>query len=315
MRADRLLSILLSLQTEGIMSAKTLAEKLEVSERTIYRDVDALSFSGVPIYAIRGSHGGFALDRHYQFDVAGLTLPEIKQLLIGQSPGPLTDLGIESKQTIIDKLIMNLPHSYRNEAHQFSKRIYLDPSNWFGDHDEVPSLVSIKKAIEENRWIHINYQKRKGEIISREIAPYGLVAKMDSWYLIAKRREQMRVYRVSRIHAVQFTDQVFLFPENFNIGYFWTKWCHEFEMSRPSYWAVLSVDRSVLHDRSINGGWTYKEEAQDDEEGRKVIRIQFETYEQALRDILSLGSKVKVIEPASLLEAVRKTIKTLVGMY
>lgn len=128
MRADRLLSIILSLQIRGRASAKTFAEKLEVSERTIYRDIEALSFSGFPIYAVRGSQGGFVLDENFHTDITGMTFLEIKELIIRRLPGPLTDLGMGSKfDQIINKLIMSLPSTHRQKAYQFSRRIYLDP--------------------------------------------------------------------------------------------------------------------------------------------------------------------------------------------
>ncbi|WP_275656886.1 helix-turn-helix transcriptional regulator [Sporolactobacillus pectinivorans] len=128
---------------------------------------------------------------------------------------------------------MKLPHNRRYEATQFSKRIYLDPSGWFTGHEAVPYLEMIQKAMWDYHWIQIDYQKVDGKIVSREVAPYGLVAKTDFWYLIAKHEDVMRVYRVSRVRNMQITGRNFVFSANFNLSQFWLAWCQEFE-GRPA---------------------------------------------------------------------------------
>ncbi|MDD9149789.1 WYL domain-containing protein [Sporolactobacillus sp. CQH2019] len=311
MRADRLLSILLSLRAGGVTSAKTLAEKLEVSERTIYRDIDALSFSGFPVYAVRGVQGGYALDKHFRMDLTDVTLSEVKNLLIVRSPRPLSDLGFGSNQRTIHKLIMNLPGSRRAEINQFSKRIYLDSACWFGIHDKVPCLTAIESAMKRNLQIHIDYQKGNGKIISREIAPYGLAAKTDSWYLIAKHENVLRVYRVSRVQNVKPTGQSFLFPKDFNVARFWKDWCREFEESRPIYSVILRMNPENVPELQIN-----KSRIQDLNQGeRSLFRIQFETFKQAEREILSLGPKAEVIQPADLRERIREKILQSAEIY
>lgn len=314
MRADRLLSILLTLQNRKVTTAKILAERLEVSERTIYRDIDALNFSGFPIYSIHGSHGGFVLDKEFHIDVTGVTLPEIKNLLTNRSPGPLRDLGIGLSQLTVNKLIMSLPDSRKDEANQFIKRVYLDSVSWFGGHESVPFLTIIEEALRNNLQIHLDYRKRNGETISREVAPYGLVAKTEAWYLIAKHNDILRVYRVSRICNVKFTEKTFCFPENFHISGFWTAWCHEFEITRPCYPVILRVTREVFHELLVNKDYNFQLKNQGTKDWI-VISTQFETFEQALREVLALGSKAEVLKPAALRKSVFETIRQLLRIY
>jgi predicted DNA-binding transcriptional regulator YafY len=313
-RADRLLSILFALQSNKVITAKCLAKKLEVSERTIYRDIDALNFSGVPIYAIQGSHGGFALDEHFYMDLSAMGLPELKSLLINRSPDLLKDLGIITHPMTIKKIMQNLPESYKSETNQFIKRVYLDSGVWFGNHESIAALPIIEKALESNLQIQINYQKESGQIIFREVAPYGLVAKTSAWYLIAKHDNILRVYRVSRITGLDVTNTTFTFPEHFSISSFWSTWCHEFENSRPRYPVLLCANQDGFHELSKNG---YTLEVQDHElnETWLVIDIQFETFDQALREVLALGSKAKVIQPEKLKVKVIESAQKLVNLY
>ncbi|GGL61811.1 helix-turn-helix transcriptional regulator [Sporolactobacillus putidus] len=253
MRADRLLSILLILKAEGRTSARTLANQLEVSERTIFRDIDALSFSGFPIYAVRGSQGGFVLKEDFRIDLSNLKTSEVKELLINRFPGPLTDLGLGFNQ-ISNKLISYLPKANRQQAVQFSKRLYLDPVQWFSRHDSVPCLTIIYEAIQSNQLIHIDYLKGNGEFISRRVEPLGLVAKTDCWYLVAKHSGILRVYRVSRIRNVEVKKETFLFPRDFELAHFWVSWCREFESSRPVFQVILLIDPAIVPSLIVDYG-------------------------------------------------------------
>lgn len=313
MRADRLLSIILCLQTENMMSAKKLAEKLEVSERTIYRDIDALNYSGFPVYALRGSHGGFALDKHFHIDLSDIPFPEFKNLLLNRAPGPLADLGMNSGR-LIHKLMMHLPDRWRTEADQFRNSFYLDPGGWFSRHEAVPFLKMIERAMINHMRIHIDYQKAGGEAISREVMPYGLVAKGDSWYMVAGHADNLRVYRISRICGAELTNKPFCPPSDFYLSRFWRAWCSEFEKSRPSYPVVLRLTREGL--RALLAGHDDVSRVKyEDVREQAVFTVRFETFEQALQEILSLGAHAEVLRPAELRQKVCENIMGWIRLY
>ncbi|EST13639.1 helix-turn-helix transcriptional regulator [Sporolactobacillus laevolacticus] len=314
MRADRLVAIILLLQTEGTVSAKMLASRLEVSERTIYRDIDALSFAGIPIISLRGSCGGFTLDEHFRTNVSGINLTDIKKLLVRQSADPLADLGLNTNYRIIYKLFPSLSSNQRKQADQFSKRIYLDSTTWFNEQEAVPFLKLIYEAMYSNLWLLIDYVKKNGDVISRQVAPYGLVAKTDTWYMVASHGEDIRVYRVSRIHDIKSVAKSFLIPKSFELDQFWNKWCHYFETSRPKYSATLRMSLETLHEFLVSENRNFQQ-LSEEKDGKQLICIQFENFAHAVREILSLGSEVEVIKPNELRKEISNQIKRLYEIY
>lgn len=254
------------------------------------------------------------MDKDFHLNMNGLSLKEIMGLLIRRSPGPLKDLGIKVEQQARNKLIETVPNSYKPEANQLIKRIYLDSGKWFSKHDSVPYLLIMEKAIKCNSRVHLEYQKKNGEYISREVAPYGLVAKMEVWYLIAEHKTQLRVYRVSRICGVKLSKKTFCLPENFDISAFWTSWCQEFENTRPIFPVTLHVTRDGL--KELSDAEDYKITLRNQVTKKwQVICIEFETFDQALKSVLSLGSNAVVIHPDSLRANVYTTIKNLSRIY
>ncbi len=202
MRADRLLSILLLLQTRGRITAGRLAEMLEVSERTIYRDLDALSAAGIPVYAERGPGGGCALTDGYRTNLTGLTETEIRTLFVPGVHGPLADLGLgRVLEDALLKLMAALPSVHRHDAQRVRQRLLLDAAGWFRGEEPVPYLHTVQEAIWQDRALMLTYRRPDGVNTERLVDPYGLVAKASIWYLVALDRAaaEMRVFRVSRI--------------------------------------------------------------------------------------------------------------------
>src|SRR5512143_4235314 len=147
MRADRLLTLLLLLQTRGRMTAGQLAERLEVSERTIYRDLDALSSSGVPVYADRGPGGGCALRRGYRTDLTGLNAEEVASLFAGTAGRQLRDLGLGGGfERAMAKLEASLPGERRAEAERMRERIHVDATPWFAPRESARHLPALRRA-------------------------------------------------------------------------------------------------------------------------------------------------------------------------
>lgn len=304
MRADRLLSVLLLLQTRGRITAQELAERLEVSERTIYRDLDALSIAGIPVYGEHGPGGGYALLDSYRTNLTGLTESQIRTLLLSGTVGPLADLGIAKElEAALLKLLATLPESQRDRAEHTRIRLHLDPAWWFQPSEEVPHLRVIQQAIWNDCRTRIVYHKADGTIRERLIEPYGLVAKANIWYVVASIGEEMRVYRVSRIESVEVLDECFLRPTGFDLAAYWTEWCREFEATRPRYEIKLRISPELA--QRLPGLWGVGirkriEAAQPDADGWRIIPVVFDTQEWAATSILMLGKEAEIVEPSEL---------------
>ena len=204
MKSDRLLSLLLLLQGHGRMSARRLAERLEVTERTIHRDVEALSAAGVPVYAERGRRGGIALLPGYRTDVSGLTPDEARALfLFGGRGSPAADLGLEAPlRGALRKLLAALPEPQRPEAEEAGRRVVVDPRGWLRQPEELPHLPAVQAAVWSGRRLRIRYRSAGAEkAAERVVDTYGLVSKAGVWYLVAADRGEPRTYRVSRMEA------------------------------------------------------------------------------------------------------------------
>ncbi|UCC16381.1 MAG: WYL domain-containing protein, partial [Dehalococcoidales bacterium] len=230
MRADRLLSILMILQAKGKTSVRQLAEELEVSTRTIHRDIDALSASGVPVYFERGKNGGVSLLEGYRTNLTGLTADELKALFILGIPASLDELGISnSLKTALQKLSASLPEDHRQNEINIRQRIYVDWTGWKTAMNTNSTLRDLYTAVWENRKIYLRYlvsfSHRVKKEFDRTVKPYGLVAKANEWYLICDDDIRIRVYELSSILEVRIAEEVFTRDDEFNLGEFWTDWC------------------------------------------------------------------------------------------
>lgn len=224
MRGDRLISILLLLQTHGRMTAKELSEKLEVSERTIHRDMNALSGTGIPVVAERGQKGGWSLLEDYRTDLTGLKESEIRALFVSPSVHLLEDLGLtNTTEEARNKLMASLPSTYRESGKDVWNRIHIDTSSWRKQKNKTASLQIIKEAVFQEIKLRITYERADGERDERIVEPLGLVAKGDLWYLIAaKESGEIRNYRVSRIRHTDTLDEAFQRPRDFDLAQYWS---------------------------------------------------------------------------------------------
>ncbi len=222
MRADRLLSIILLLQTRGKMTAKTLAEELEVSRRTILRDITALSFSGVPVYSEGGHGGGIALVEEYRTTLTGLNKFEVQSLFVANNNDALRDVGLgDAGERLLLKLLAALPNTHHSTADHIRQRLMIDPTWWWHDASISPFWDDIQKAVYEDRLIEVEYENFDGKITERLLAPYSLVCKSSVWYLLAERDKELRTYRVTRIHSVHLLDRSFSRRPDFDLPTYW----------------------------------------------------------------------------------------------
>lgn len=234
MRADRLISLLILLQTRGSLTSQQLADELEVSVRTIYRDLQALAIAGVPVYMERGPGGGCSLLEGYRTNLTGLTPQEARALFMLNIPAPLDQLGVtqELKAALL-KLSAALPASRRSDEESSRQRIHLDSSGWFQAEESVPCLPAIQQALWQDRKLHLTYRADFGTQVQQIVAPYGLVAKASTWYLAyAHPSGDERALRVSRVTEAVILDETFERPAGFDLPEFWKGWCVDFEDSQ-----------------------------------------------------------------------------------
>jgi predicted DNA-binding transcriptional regulator YafY len=309
MRADRLLSLIMLLQSRGQMSAKDLADELEVSERTIYRDITALSASGVPVYASRGPGGGVRLIEEYQTTLTGLTPDETRALFMMNIPAPLAQLGMDEKfKAALLKLSASLPDTRRADESLTRQRILLDSSWWFQSEQDVPCLQTIQQALWQDRRLHI---KVRWEFFNTEFEqeadPYGLVAKANIWYLVYGRGGTPHVTRVSQIVEAESTPIVFSRPPEFQLEAFWESWCREYE-SQPPFCARVRVAPEAIPLLAEYVGDRARGQLPrshvPDEDGWVTLDLPFESFVTARSRLLGLGRAVEVLEP----EALRKSL-------
>lgn len=209
MKSDRLLSILLLLQTRGLVPATELAERLEVSVRTIYRDIEALSASGVPVYAERGRHGGIALLPGFRTDVTGLTVDEARALFVLAAEGAHVALGLdEALGSALRKVMAALPEPHRPAAELTSRRILVDPVRWMSGPQPAVDVAELHDAVFADRRLRLDYRHSgTGTPRTYTVDPYGLVVKAGVWYLVADRDGLPQLFRADRVRRATLVDE------------------------------------------------------------------------------------------------------------
>ena len=320
MRADRLLSLLMLLQTRGQMSAQELADELEVSERTIYRDIVALSTSGVPVYASRGPGGGVRLIEEYRTTLTGLTPEETRALFMMSIPAPLLQLGMGEKfKGALLKLSASLPDTRRADEARTRQRIHLDSSWWFQSEQEIPCLQAIEQALWQDRYLRIKVRWEVfNTVFEQDAEPYGLVAKANVWYLVYGRGGNPHVTRVSQIVEADVLPDVFIRPPDFDLQAFWEAWCAEYE-SQPPFCARVRVAPEALPLLAEYVGDRARVELAQtrlpDADGWVTLDLPFDSFVAARTCLLGLGRAVEVLEPESLRKSLIDFAEQIVGFY
>ncbi|HEV2675830.1 MAG TPA: YafY family protein [Aliidongia sp.] len=315
MRASRLLTILMLLQTRGRMSAPALAEELEVSIRTLYRDIDQLSASGVPVYAERGRAGGFQLLDGWRTRLTGLTAAEAQAMFLAGLPGPAAQLGLGDAMAAAQlKLLAALPADWQADARRVSSRFHLDPVGWYRSAAPTDHLPAVAEAVWGERRLRIRYDSWRG-IVEREIDPLGLVLKAGDWYLAALVGKDPRTYRLSNVVELTVLDQHFVRPADFTLAQYWTASTRRFEAEIQRDSAVLRLSpRGLMLLR--NFGLTPAEPASAPEaDGWTRITLSIETIDSAVQELLRLGAEAEVVEPPALRERMAEAAGRLAALY
>ncbi|TBL78661.1 helix-turn-helix transcriptional regulator [Paenibacillus thalictri] len=316
MRADRLVSIVLLLQAHGKLTAKQLAEKLEVSERTVLRDMDALSASGIPVFAERGPAGGWQLTEGFRTDLTGLKKEEAQSLLLLSPSHLLNDLGLQ--QVFEDarlKLGAALPPIYHNDLNRVRERIHVDGAGWFASRDPVPHLLTIQEAVWQELKLRILYQKQDGPT-ERIIEPLGLVAKGSIWYVVAGTGtdEEKRSYRVSRILSVQVLDERFSRPADFDLAEYWEQSTAQFHANLPRF--PIRVRTTKAHLPRIKARrFVHIERVEHMDDNMLNVDLRCDTIDVACEMLLTCGPEVEALEPPELRLELARRSETLWRLY
>jgi len=305
MRATRLVSLLLLLQTRGQLTAAEIAGTLEVSVRTVHRDVESLAAAGVPVEAVRGPAGGYKLAGGYRTRLTGLTADEAEALFAAGVPGPAAELGLGGELAAARlKLLAALPHELQERATRASRLFHLDTRGWFRAEDTVPHLPALSAAVWRGCRVRLRYREG-GRVVQRTIDPLGLVLKGGAWYLVARRSAGMRVYRVSRVVAVRALADPFERPRDFELTSFWEQWSRSFEENLPRVEVTVRVNDDVR--RFLPG------DPRVDDDGRTVVS--FAHLGDAYRELLRFGSQLEVLEPAELRSRIAETGREVAALY
>jgi predicted DNA-binding transcriptional regulator YafY len=312
MRADRLLSMLLLLQTRGKITAQTLADELDVSRRTILRDIDALSYAGIPVYAEGGHGGGISLDENYRTTLTGLNETEIRALFISENTQLMNDIGLgEATKRLQHKLSAALPSQQQSIVERVRQRIYLDPAWWWQDDIPLPFWSDLQKAVFEDCRIQAVYENFNGDVTERLLEPYSLVAKAAQWYLIAKRDQSFRLYRITRFRRVYVQNSHFDREDGFDLIMYWHEHLKEFREAIAEYTFTLRIhpERLGFVQSLMSGHFLIT--GTDPHNGWKTLRFQVESMDLAKMLVFGLGNQAVIVDPPELREEIRCGIEAL----
>jgi predicted DNA-binding transcriptional regulator YafY len=323
-RASRLLSILLTLTVRGRVSATQLAEELEVSLRTIYRDVEALNAAGVPIYSTRGRTGGFQLLDGYRTRLTGMTADEADALFLAGLPGAAADLGLGRVLAATQlKLLAALPPELRDRASRIRDRFYLDAPGWLRETDAPPFLAIVADAVWTQRRMEVRYERANRAVGERLLDPLGLVLKAGTWYLVAVPSpgdgRGPRTYRVSRVLAADVVDEAFERPVDFDLEAFWADYQRGYEKRVYSETAMVRLTEEGRELLFLLGPIAARraraEMGEPDVDGWARTRVPIESVRHGHHALMQFGEHVEVLEPAELRELIAASARRVARRY
>lgn len=317
MRADRLLSILMLLQVQQRVTTRDLARRLEVSDRTIHRDMGALGAAGVPIVAERGVGGGWSLLEEYRTNLNGLNDAEVRALFLAQPGRVLSDLGLrQAADTALLKLQAALPGAARRDAEHARARLHVDGAGWGQSAEAVPLLPALQAAVWHDWRIRLGYRRSDDTLVERVVDPLGLVAKGSIWYLIAAVGDTIRTYRIARAQSAEPNGEPCARPPNFDLAAFWEQSKAEFKANLPQYPATLLVDAAIYdYMRAVGRYARVVSAGPPDDHGWMQVEMLFEGQLNACEYVLGFGPRVEVIAPAALRAQVISTAQQIVALY
>lgn len=320
-KASRLLSILMLLQTRGRLTATALAQATQVSQRTILRDIDQLSAAGVPLWGERGRQGGFRLREGWSTQLTGMTEPEANALLLAGLPGPATELGLGAAAASARlKMLASLPDAWREQADRVGQRLHIDPLDWYRAQDTPKFLREVADAVWHGRDLSVRYESWRG-VAWRRLEPLGLVLKAGAWYLVARTvgKDGVRTYRLASMLDLKIGGRLFKRPRGFDLARSWKESAAQFESELRKLQARVRISPRGL--KWLSNARTpfvalppEASELPKRPEWRDVL-MPIESIEQGTRLLLSFGAEVEVIEPAGLRTEVLTVASQLIAAY
>ncbi|WP_405866532.1 helix-turn-helix transcriptional regulator [Streptomyces sp. NBC_00005] len=318
MRADRLLSLLLCLQSRGRMTARQLADELEVSVRTVYRDLEALGAAGVPVVANGGPGGGCRLMEGWRSPLLGISTEEATALLAVSAGGPLERIALgDALPQARLKLLASLPTAGRDRTNSAAARFHLDAQAWFRPPELVPRLAVLVDAVRQDRRLRLTHRRRDGRTVARTVDPLGLVAKAGVWYLVARADSGIRAHRASRITEAEMSTAGFTRPGDFDLAAFWADWTTEFETSLDQLPVAVRLTTAGLAALpEVLGDTTSATRATPDpEDGWHRLTLHFDSPRAACRRLLGFGPDLEVLEPADVREELARAARQTAARY
>jgi predicted DNA-binding transcriptional regulator YafY len=320
MRSSRLVSILMLLQARHRMTARDLAGELEVSVRTVYRDVEALAAAGIPVYAEQGRAGGYRLVDGYRTRLTGLTESEAQSLFMVGLPGPATALGLGAEAASAErKLLAALAPEQRLRAGRLRDRYHLDVPAWYHQAEDAPQLAAIAEAVLSDRVVDVTYRRwKEPREVKRRLSPYGLVLKSGTWYVAAQTGAEVRTYRIANILQLTPTAEHFDRPDGFDLADFWQQHLDEFDRRRITATAVLRLSPALvgqLPDLSDAALRKAAAGALPDPDGWTTIELPIEHDAGAAQQLLRYGAGLKVLSPMSLRTTLLTQARAVLEMY
>ncbi|MEV8312876.1 WYL domain-containing protein [Streptomyces sp. NPDC059900] len=328
MRAARLIKMVLLLQARPSMTAAELADELEVSERTITRDAQALSEAGVPVYADRGRTGGYRLIGGYRTRLTGLGRSEAEALFLSGVPGALREMGLEDAASAARlKVSAALMPSLRDASQNASQRFHLDAPGWFKETTTPELLPVLADAVWDDRLVTARYRREDAEV-ERELEPYGLVLKAGVWYLCARvpgndsfrGNGSFRVYRIDRFTAIAAGEDRFVRDEEFDLPGFWEERAAQFARGILRSEVVLRLSEEGVRRLPYATDVASTREALEtagapDDAGRVTLTLAVENENVAYTQLMSLGPEAEVLEPATLRERFAAAARQMADRY
>jgi predicted DNA-binding transcriptional regulator YafY len=303
------------------MTAQQLADELEVSVRTIYRDVEALHGAGVPLYGDAGHAGGYQLLDGYRTRLTGLTTAEAETLFLSGLPGPAAELGLGSVLAAATlKLRAALPASMRENADRLSERFYLDAPGWYAAPGSVPCLAAVAGAVWDLKVIEVQYRRWKAPAeVQRTLEPHGLVLKAGVWYVVARCEGSFRTYRVDQIIEAIAPGRTFERAPDFGLEAYWRDYLADFQQRLHTGRAVIRISpQGAERMRTLLGAavaTAVQASGTTEPGGWITARVPIESAGQAVTDFLRLAGDLEVLEPAELRDRVAQAARATAALY
>jgi predicted DNA-binding transcriptional regulator YafY len=313
MRASRLVSIILLLQARGRMTAAQLAGELEVSVRTVYRDVESLHTAGIPLYGDAGHRGGYQLLDGYRTQLTGLSPDEAKALSLSGLPGPAAELGLGSVLAVAQlKVRAALPPELAEQVSATARRFHLDATGWYAQAEDAPFLPAVADAVWRGDVLQVRYRRWKTPTdVDRRLEPYGLVLKAGRWYLVAG--PGPRTYRVDQILDLAVPGDSVTIPDGFSLAEYWRKYTAEFLAGLHRADAVVRLSPAAAAGLTGPAADALAATGIQDPDGWTRAVLPIESVDLATRQFLT--PDIEVLEPAELREQIAATARAIAALY